>query len=105
MALLVGRRVLAEQPGGGSLLDFFWRTHERHEFRNRIAGLAQGLRREADVIVLRGLLALEEGDTDQAESDFRVALTYWKDAAAAASGGGLEFNARAVAQGYLEWLE
>jgi hypothetical protein len=105
MALLVGRRVLAEMPAGGSLPEFFLRTSERYEFRSRIMGLGQGLRREADVLVLRGLLALEEGDMDQAESDFRVALTYWKDAAAAATGGGLDFNGRPIAQGCLEWME
>jgi tetratricopeptide (TPR) repeat protein len=105
MALLIGRRVLSEHARGGYLPDFFWRTSERYEFRNRIISLAQGLRREADVTVLRGLLALEQGDTDEAEIAFRVALSYWKDAASAASGGGLEFNGRAVAQGCLEWLQ
>jgi tetratricopeptide (TPR) repeat protein len=105
MALLIGRRVLEEQVGPVSLPELIRRTSDRFEFRNRIAGLAQSLRREADVTVLRGLLALEEGEIDEAEIAFRVALSYWKDADAAASGGGLEFNGRAVAQGCLEWLK
>jgi hypothetical protein len=105
MALLAANRVLDEQPAGGSLFDLLRRAQGRFDFYNRITGLAQRLRREADVTVLRGLLALEEGEVDEAEIAFREALSYWEDAAAAASGGGLDFNGRAIAQGYLEWLE
>jgi hypothetical protein len=67
--------------------------------------LAKSLRLGADVTVLRGLLALEEGAVDEAEIAFRQALTLWKDAATAASGGGLDFNAHAIARGCLELLE
>lgn len=105
MALLVGRAILEEQPGAESLPRLHQRAVRRFEFDNRIAGLTQNLRQEADVTVLRGLLALEEGAVEEAEVAFRLALDFWKDSATADSGGGLEFNGRILAQTCLEWLE
>jgi hypothetical protein len=105
MALLVGRRVFVEQASGGTLPELLLLTHDRFEFRVRLDGLAQSLRRDAEITVLRGLLALEEGDTEEAEIAFRTALSYWKDADTANSGAGLDFRGRAVAQGYLELLK
>jgi tetratricopeptide (TPR) repeat protein len=105
IALLAGQRVLDEQLGGRSVPDLLRRVFDRSEFRKRVAGLGQGLRREADLGVLRGLLLLEEGDADEAEIAFRQALTVWKDAAAAGSGAGLDFNSRGLAQGYLGLLQ
>jgi tetratricopeptide (TPR) repeat protein len=105
MALQISQRALDERPKERSLPEIYRRRFDQSDFRNGLARLAQILRREADVTVLRGLLALEEGDTDEAEIAFRTALSYWKDAASATSGGGLEFNGRPVAQGCLEWLE
>jgi tetratricopeptide (TPR) repeat protein len=105
MALVVSQAVLGEQPGPKSLPHLMWRALLRGEFRARFTNLAQNLRREAGATVLRGLLALEEGDADEAEAAFRVALGFWKDRAAAASGAGLDFEGREVAQGCLEWLE
>lgn len=71
----------------------------------QLASLAEGLRQQADYSVLNGLLALEEGETEKAELAFRNALALWKDQITAASGGGLDFNGRIVAQTYLHWLE
>jgi hypothetical protein len=87
------------------LPELYRRKHDQFDFRNRLQQLAQILKREADVTVLRGLLALEEGEIDEAEIAFRTALSYWKDAASATSGGGLEFNGRPAAQGCLELLK
>jgi hypothetical protein len=42
---------------------------------------------------LEGLLALEEGEVDEARRCFRLALALWKDKATAAAGAGLDFNA------------
>jgi hypothetical protein len=64
-----------------------------------------GLRWEADARVLGGLLALEQGDTDEADVSFRLALAVWADEAAAAAGAGLDFAARPLAQSYLRRLE
>jgi tetratricopeptide (TPR) repeat protein len=105
MAGLIGQRVLGEHPGKTSFFDAFWKTAERMQYRVRLEELVKNLKREADVIVLRGLLALEEGNVDEAEIAFREALSFWKDAATAASGGGLDFNGRIIAQACLEWLK
>jgi len=104
MALLVGQRVLGEHSSTSALSDGFWKTAGRMQFRNRLGEFAKALKREADVTVLRGLLALEEGDVEEAEIAFRQALSVWKDAESAASGSGLDFNGRVVAQACLEWL-
>jgi tetratricopeptide (TPR) repeat protein len=105
MAVLVGRRVLEEQATGRTPPELLLRAFGRAEFRQRVARVAQGMKREAEVNVLRGLLALEEGDVEEAESAFREALSIWKDEATAASGGGLDFKGRPVAQACLGWLE
>jgi hypothetical protein len=105
MTLMIGQAVLEEAPGPWSMAGQLWRDFRRGDFRNRVGGLARILRQEADATVLRGLLALEQGDVDEAEVAFRLALGLWKDPAAAASGAGLDFNGRPVAQGCLEWLK
>jgi hypothetical protein len=66
--------------------------------------LFAGLREAADVDVLRGLLLLESGQTEQAAAAFRRALAVWKSAAAARSGAGLNFSGRRIAQDYLRAL-
>jgi hypothetical protein len=104
-ATLLGRELLDEQPVGASLAALAWHAVLRAEFTDAVARIVQGLRQEADVRVLRGLLALERGDVDQARNAFRLALAIWKDQAAADSGAGLDFAFRPVAQGYLEKLK
>jgi hypothetical protein len=104
LALVAGQKVLDEQPGPTSVPSLLWRAFRQIEFRRRAAGLAMNLRQEADATVLRGLLALEEGEADEAEVAFRVALASWKDEATEASGGGVEFNGRVIAQECLGWL-
>jgi hypothetical protein len=63
------------------------------------------LQQEADVTVLRGLLALEKGATDQAEAAFAKALAFYKEEAAVASGAGVVFEGWVIAQDCLQWLE
>jgi hypothetical protein len=55
--------------------------------------------------VFLGLLALEQGNIDEAETAFGLAVAVWKDEAAAASGQGLDFNARPIALACLGWLK
>jgi hypothetical protein len=102
---MVGQQLLGEASRGKTLPDMLMRAFERSQFPGRFQSLAQNLRREADLLVLRGLFALEVGDGDEAEVAFRVALALWRDEAAAASGAGIDFTARPVAQGYLKLLE
>ncbi len=62
------------------------------------------IRQRAERDVLRGALALERGDTTEAESSLRRALSVWKSETDAASGSGLDFDGRRTAQVLLEWL-
>jgi hypothetical protein len=105
MALLIGQAVLEEHPGADPVPLLLWRALRRGQLHGRVLDLARGMRQEADGAVLRGLLALEQGDVEEAEVAFRVALALWGDEAAARSGASLDFNGRTVAQGCLEWLE
>jgi hypothetical protein len=105
IAVLVGQGILDGVPGSVSVGHQAWRGMFRSEFRKLIAGSARRLRQEADTAVLRGLLALEEGEPGEAEKAFRAALALWKNEAAAASGKGLDFNGRPVAEACLGWLK
>jgi uncharacterized protein HemY len=105
LTMMIGQRVLNEHLGGSSLVGLVQQASERTEFLNRVAGAARALHNQADTNVVLGLLALEKGAIADAESSFRKALSYWKDARTAASGGGLEFRSRVIAQSYLDWIE
>jgi tetratricopeptide (TPR) repeat protein len=62
------------------------------------------LRQEADVRVLRGVLALEAGAVETARAHFRAALDVWGSASQSRTGGGLDFPARPVAEHGLRLL-
>jgi len=64
-----------------------------------LANLTRSLSRQADVWVLRGLLALELGELAEAEDAFRQALDLWQE------GKGVDFNGRPIAETYLDFLE
>jgi hypothetical protein len=61
-------------------------------------GAAKLLREEADLQVLRGLLALEAGEVEKARRHLRSALDVWNSATTVEAGGGLDFSARPIAQ-------
>jgi hypothetical protein len=82
-----------------------WQSAFILQISQRIGTLIQGVRQEADLSVLAGLIALEEGDVDEAETAFRLALAWWQDSASAASGRTLDFRSRPIAQACLAWLE
>jgi tetratricopeptide (TPR) repeat protein len=105
LALLVGQALLDGPASEGGMTSLMRRTVSRVDFPKRVRGLAQNLKREADVKVLQGMLALEQGDVGEAEAAFREALALWGSPAAAASGRGLDFNGRLAAQSCLEWLQ
>jgi tetratricopeptide (TPR) repeat protein len=104
MAKEIGQLFLSEQSEPRSIGELLLRVRVRFLSRQHLNGLASDLRKEADMATFRGLLALEQGDADEAEIAFRQALSVWKNQAAAAAGEGLDFNARKLAQGYLQWL-
>jgi tetratricopeptide (TPR) repeat protein len=97
IAVVIGQAFL-EAPTNGPL-PFAVR---RASFSMEIGGLARSLRKEADATVLRGLLALEEGEVDDADAAFHQALALWNNDTEV---GGLDFNGRVVAQTCLEWLK
>jgi hypothetical protein len=105
MSRMISQRILSELTEKNSAVTLSLQAFDRTEFLNRISAMTRELKKKADVMVLGGLIALEEGDVKEAEFAFRTAMSYWKDAETAASGGGLEFNGRATAQGYLERMK
>jgi tetratricopeptide (TPR) repeat protein len=75
MALLVGKMFLEGAPGPESIPQQLWRARSRSDFINGLGDLVQGRRQHADQLALRGLLALEAGETDRAERLFRESLS------------------------------
>ena len=67
--------------------------------------MTAGLVEEANLTTLRGALALEVGDVDSARDFFRAALAVWGDETRAATGAGLDFSSRPLAQAGLAALE
>jgi tetratricopeptide (TPR) repeat protein len=101
----IGWIVLEQQPVvGGTAAHAVWHGALQIEASIRIDGLIQSLKQEADLTVLRGLLALEQGDVEEAEVALRVALAVWRSETAPPSARGLDFSSRLLAQGYLHWL-
>jgi tetratricopeptide (TPR) repeat protein len=63
------------------------------------------LRQEADVRVLRALLALESGDVETSNRHLKAALEVWGSDTQAARGAGVDFFTRPIAQQALRQLE
>jgi hypothetical protein len=99
---LVGKALLDAQPGGQEAAQFPVRLFGSVYFEDRVADITQRLSRSADVMVLRGLVALEAGDIDRARDAFRGALAYsphrW-------GGAQLEFPSRRIAWRCLEMID
>jgi Tetratricopeptide repeat len=93
MAVLIARRVLDELPGKVPF--------GRAKFGQILGALSESLKKEANILVLRGLIALEEGEVDEAGDAFHVALDLWRDEA---TGGGMDFEGRVIAQECMNWL-
>lgn len=68
------------------------------EILMKMQQMAAGVRGEANLTTLRGALALESGEVKQAEQFFHDALLVWGGEARAASGAGLDFEARFLAE-------
>jgi hypothetical protein len=98
MASFMGQTILDEQPGLPNLPFLLERAMSRLRFRSQIDSVARNMKRRADVLVLRGLLALEQGDVVSADEHFRLALVPWQNV-------GLDFSGRTAAEGCLEWLK
>ena len=99
IAGLVCAALLESVPTGTGLFAFLRQATVRAENLSRLANLTRSLSRQADVWVLRGLLALELGELAEAEDAFRQALDLWQE------GKGVDFNGRPIAETYLDFLE
>jgi tetratricopeptide (TPR) repeat protein/uncharacterized membrane protein YhaH (DUF805 family) len=104
MARLVAQAIIDEPLGTATVPQRVVQAMVRGQLLGGVADLARTLRHEADATVIRGLLALEQGDVDDAAAAFRAALALWRNQAAAASGAALDFDGRIVAQTCLEWI-
>lgn len=91
---LTGTAVLNEQLGGPHLSQLIWRALGRADFQSQLYDLSQTLARLSDVMVLRGVIALEAGRLDQARAAFRTALTF---APVRGGEGQMDFDGRTVA--------
>ncbi len=94
VGVLLGKALLDRSPGAASAPRLAIQTLTDYDFRTAVARYGTQLGRLSDVLVLRGLVALEAGDVAGARAAFRAALAYspsrWGD-------GRLEFNGRWVA--------
>jgi hypothetical protein len=70
-----------------------------------VAGPIELLRKEADLRVLRALLALESGDVDKARQHLRAALAVWSNESQAATGAGVDFFGRPLAEQLIRLLD
>jgi len=105
LAKVIGQAVLDQQPGAESVPRLAWQARRQADLGGRVGALATTMRLEADWTVLRGLLAVEQGEVAGAAAAFRTALAYWKDEPTTAAGGGVDFAGRPLAQNVLRWVE
>jgi tetratricopeptide (TPR) repeat protein len=102
IALMVAQQFgLESRLGGRSFAESIRRVLTRTVFLDRVNDLAQRMRQEADINVVLGVLALEQGRTEEAAASFRRALSIWNEAD---RGGAIDFDARVIAQGWLARL-
>jgi tetratricopeptide (TPR) repeat protein len=102
VALQVGGAVLARPAPGSGAAGLADSAYQRSEWLRRLDGPAGMLRQQADVSVLRGLLALEAGDAAAARGHFAAALEVWDGGR---PGAGLDFLARPIAEHEMRRLD
>jgi hypothetical protein len=105
VALRVGGAVLARPVPGAGPAGLAGMVFRQFEELRPLQGPAELLRQEAGLRVLRGLLALESGAVETAGEHFRAALAVWGSADRAATGAGVDFSSRPIAQYALRLLE
>ncbi len=98
-AVLAGPVYVAGPPGLASV------RFQQYEVLRTVGGAISLLRQRADSEVLRGLLALEAGAVGVAREHFRAALEVWGGEEAAASGAGVDFVTRSLAEHEMSRLE
>jgi hypothetical protein len=105
VALRVGSATLARPDFAAGPAGLAGTGFAQFDALRPLAGPADLLRQEADIRVFRGLLALESGAVEDAGQHFRAALEVWGGDGPAATGAGLDFPTRPIAQYGLRLLE
>jgi hypothetical protein len=98
LALLVGRMLLEGHCQRESPAQLVLVPLNRRRYWDHSLTILDLLREQSDILVLRGLLAQERNRDREATRYFREALDMWQSDAAIASGSGLDFNGRVLAQ-------
>ena len=91
--------LLDERPAFSSLPHELWQASRRGDLLRQTTSILEHLRHEADATVVRGLIALEAGDLEEAETAFRLALAF------RSGGRGVTFDSQAIAETCLGWLK
>jgi hypothetical protein len=104
MSLRVAEAVLARPDLAAGPAGLAGAVYHQFDALRPLAIPADLLRKEADSLVLRGVLAVESGDVETARRHCRAALAVWGDEHRAATSAGLDFAARPVAQQVLGLL-
>lgn len=98
---LLGKAVLDIGPGVPPLQQWTWNEVNRADMELSFNKFPKTLRLQADMQVLRGVMALEGGNRERAADVFRNALTFSPNPS---GGGQLEFGGRTIARDCLGWL-
>ena len=99
---VVGKGVLDALAASGHFDQMVWQVLSRADLEQRVDEVSQTLTLQANMVTLRGLMALEAGDTARARDTLRAALRYSLDHS---GGGQLEFGGRRVAVAALGRLD
>jgi hypothetical protein len=104
-AFWIAKHVMTGSLHEGASFGTLFSRIDREMLHKPIEDTIQLLRQQADLSVLHGLLALEEGEIGEAESAFRAALALRKDQNVDDWDSSWEFNSRGLAQECLRWLK
>jgi hypothetical protein len=105
VALRVGGAALARPVPGAGPVGLAGMAYQLFDQLRPLGVPAALLGQEADNRVQRGLLAMESGDVKTARQHFHAALDVWGNDSQAATGAGIDFLTRPLAQQALRLLE
>jgi tetratricopeptide (TPR) repeat protein len=104
MSLGISHAILDGASQNQSLGQRYAVLYSRDRFLGSVGGFGGVVKKVADLETLRGLLALERGYIAGAREHFARALEVYQSEEAVASGGGLDFGGRPIAEHFLRLL-
>jgi tetratricopeptide (TPR) repeat protein len=104
MALTIGENVLDFHLENTTFIRAAYAPMRHQDFLRVITDLNSLLMRQSNTAILQAVVAIESGNVARAKSLLGQALALWGSDAAVASGGGVDFDGRPVAQRLLELL-